>query len=213
MGSVRLPGKVLMDICGKPVLQHIIERVQYSELIDKIIIATSINSENNVIENLCNKLKIDCFRGSEDNVLERFKGTMKVFNIKSDDSIIRTCCDCPFVDPHLIDTMLNIHKDNDFTSNCIERTYPDGLDVEIFKAYVFDSPDFEKFNPFELDYNLNSFKNTNLGICNMKQTKNMSHLRWTLDTPEDFEFIKGIYEKLYKPGKIFYMEDILKCLN
>ena len=213
MGSLRLPGKVLKNICEKPVLQHIIERVKYSKFTDKIIVATSTNQENNAIEKLCNKLYIPCFRGSEDDVLARFKGAIKEFDIKPTDSIIRICCDCPLADPDLIDSMLNIHKDNDFTSNCIERTYPDGLDIEIFKASVLDSLDFNKFNPFELDYNIDSFKYTDLKIHSMKQTENMSHFRWTLDTSDDFKFIKNIYEKLYKPGKIFLMEDILNEVN
>ena len=209
MGSSRLPGKVLLPICGKTVLQHIIERVQYSKLIDKIIVVTSINSENAAIIELCDQLKIDSFRGSENDVLDRYKTAIKAFGINYCDNIIRITADCPMICPDIIDAMLNIHLGNDLTTNCIKRTYPDGLDVEVFKAGILECSDFDNINFFEKEYNemdFNGFK-----VTNIVQEEDLSDLRWTLDTPKDFEFIKGIYKRLYKPGEIFLMEDILKC--
>ena len=205
LNSRRLPGKVLLPICGKPVLQHIIERVRYSK-IDKIIVATSTNPENDAIENLCNQLDVPCFRGSEDDVLERFKGTIKAFGIKPDDNIVRITGDCPFIDPCLLDSMLSLDDTPDLITNCIGRTYPDGLDIEIFKVKLLYHPNFSEINFFEIDYSLDFLFNKNFIV---HAVINPSHLRWTLDTAEDFEFIKGVYERLYKPGKIFYMEDIL----
>jgi spore coat polysaccharide biosynthesis protein SpsF len=211
-GSTRLPGKVLKNICGKSVLEHIIERLQYSKLINKIIVATSTNIENNAIEKLCNKLNISCFRGSEDDVLERFKAVVKEFSIKDDDKIIRITCDCPFIDYELLDLMLS-NCNFDLTTNCIERTYPDGLDIEIFKPSILWDPHFNEINFFEIEYNKSFLSNEHFKICSIKQEQDLSHLRWTLDTAEDFEFIKAVYEKLYKPGQIFLMGDILKCQN
>jgi spore coat polysaccharide biosynthesis protein SpsF len=211
MGSSRLKGKVLVDICGKPVLEHIIERVQYAKLIDKIIVVTSINVENDAIQNLCDKLKIDCFRGSEDDVLDRFKGAIKAFGIRGNDNIVRTTGDCPLICPDIIDVILNIHKKNNLTTNCIKRTFPDGLDVECFKASTLYQPDFDNINFFEKEYDDMNF--TGFKVTNIVQGKDLSKLRWTLDTASDFEFIKSIYEKLYKPGQIFYMEDVLRCLD
>lgn len=217
MNSSRLPGKVLMDLCGRPVLAHIINRVQAADSIDKIIVATSTNPENNAIEKLSMQLDVSCFRGSEDDVLARFKGAIKEYGIQDDDNVVRICCDCPLVDPSIIDAMLDYHINyncgNEFTSNCIERTFPDGLDVEIFRASVFNSPDFHRFNPFEIDYDLRSFDDTKFKVFSIRQENNLSHLRWTLDTQADYEHIKKIYEALYQEGEIFYMEDVLKWLQ
>lgn len=209
MNSSRLYGKVMLPLCGKPVLEHIIERLKFSKYIDKIIVLTSTNKENNVIQELCNRLNISCFRGSEDNVLERFKGAIKEFGVKDDDTIIRITSDCPLCLPDMIDNMLNMYTDFDLITNCIERTYPDGLDIEIFKPSILYSPYFNEINFFEIEYNPEFLLNKHFKIYNT----NLSHLRWTLDTQEDYEFIKGIYEKLYREGEIFLMGDILKCLE
>jgi spore coat polysaccharide biosynthesis protein SpsF (cytidylyltransferase family) len=210
MNSSRLPGKALMKICGKPILQHIIERLQYCKLIDKIIIVTSTNKENNAIEKLCKQLKISCFRGSEDDVFERFKGAIKAFDIKDDDKIIRITGDCPMCDPELIDVIINRSGDLDLTTNCIERTFPDGLDIEVFKTTILQNPHFNEINFFEIEYSLDFLQNKNFTMHNVANITDLSHLRWTLDTAEDFEFIKSVYERLYQEGKIFLMNDILK---
>jgi spore coat polysaccharide biosynthesis protein SpsF len=177
-------------------------------------VATSTNIENNAIESLCNQLNISCFRGSEDDILSRFQGAIKYYNIQDDDLIVRICCDCPLTDPLIIDDIIHFHGDNDLTTNCIVRTFPDGLDVECFKAGILKHPNFNEINFFELEYNINFLFNNNFKIFNLfNQKGDLSHLRWTLDTPADFEFIKGIYEKFYHSGKMFLMEDILKCLG
>lgn len=211
LGSKRLPGKVLLPICGKPVLQHIIERLEYSKLIDKIAVVTSTNTENNAIELLCNELDTPCFRGSEDDVLDRYKQAIKAFNIQNDDKIIRVTCDCPFCDPVILDYMLEHSKNSDLTTNCVERTFPDGLDLEIFNAGLLDNKHFDEINFFEKEYDKSFMGNKNFIIQNIMYHKDLSHLRWTLDTKEDLEFITKVYEKLYKPGKIFLMEEMLKC--
>jgi spore coat polysaccharide biosynthesis protein SpsF len=209
--SLRLPGKVLLPICGKPVLRQIIERVRFAKLIDKIIVVTSMNPENDAIVELCNQLKTDSFRGSEDDVLDRYKTAIKVFGINYCDNIIRVTADCPLICPDLIDIMLKIHKDNDLTTNCIKRTYPDGLDVEVFKAGLLNRPDFHKINFFEKEYTDMDFEG--FKITNIIQEEDLSSLRWTLDTQRDYEFINKVYEALYKPGQIFLMEDVLRWLS
>ena len=196
-----------MSICEKSVLQHIVERVGFSKLIDKIIVATSKNHENDAIEMLCKKINIDCFRGSENNVLSRFQEAVKYYNIQDGDLIVRICCDCPLVCPDLIDMIILHHGDNDLTTNCIKRTYPDGLDVEVFKAGLLNHPDFNNINFFEKEYSEMNFKG--FKITNIVQEEDLSSLRWTLDTQRDYEYITKIYEALYKPRQIFLMEDVL----
>jgi spore coat polysaccharide biosynthesis protein SpsF len=208
MGSSRLPGKVLMLICGKPILEHIIDRLRFAKMINKIIIATSTNFENDAIESLCKRIKIDCFRGAEDNVMDRYRQAIKAFDIQDGDNIVRITGDCPLIDPQIIDEVISLHKGN-LTTNCIHRTFPDGLDVEIFRADLLKHPDFDRINFFKKEYTDMDY--TGFSVQNIYC--DLSHLRWTLDTKEDFEFISKVYEKLYKPGQIFCMEDILKCQN
>jgi spore coat polysaccharide biosynthesis protein SpsF len=157
-------------------------------------------------------LKIDCFRGSEDDVRDRFQKAIEHFNINDNDSIVRITGDCPLVCPDLVDMIISHHGNNDLTTNCIGRRFPDGLDVEVFKAGILKQPDFHKINFFEKEYDIN-FLWSGFKVLGIVQKQDLSSLRWTLNTAPDFEFIKGIYEKLYKPGQIFLMEDILRCLE
>jgi spore coat polysaccharide biosynthesis protein SpsF len=206
MNSSRLPGKVLMPIFGKPILKHIIDRLRFAKMINKIIVVTSTNPENNAIENLCNSIKIDCFRGAEDDVLDRYTQAIKAFGIQDSDNIIRITGDCPLIDPQIIDKTILLHK-GDLTTNCIVRTFPDGLDVEVFRADLLKHPEFDRINFFEKEYTDMDY--TGFNVQNVYC--DLSHLRWTLDTQQDYEFIAKIYKSLYKPGEIFSMEDILKC--
>jgi spore coat polysaccharide biosynthesis protein SpsF len=214
MGSSRLPGKVMMDICGKPVLQHIVERLQFSKKINKIIVLTSINPENKVILKLCKSLKISCFLGSEDNVLDRFYKAAKYYKLNNGDRIIRITADCPLTDPAVIDALITKFQQSlcDFGTNCLNRTFPDGLDVEIFRYPALKKSWEKSLNPYEHEHPDEYIlrHQDDFEIFSMTYETDLSVHRWTLDTLEDFEFIKRIYEKLYQPGQIFYMEDVLK---
>jgi spore coat polysaccharide biosynthesis protein SpsF len=212
MGSQRLPGKVLLPICGKPVLAHIIDRVRFAKTVDKIIVVTSTNPENDVIESLCRQIQINCFRGSEDDVKNRYIKAIEYYNIRNNDSIVRITGDCALVCPDLIDMIISHHGNNDLTTNCIGRRFPDGLDVEVFKAGLLKQPDFYKINFFEKEYDI-FFLWSGFKVLAIVQGQDLSSLRWTLDTQQDYEFITQIYKALYKPGKIFLMEDVLKWLS
>jgi spore coat polysaccharide biosynthesis protein SpsF len=203
--STRLPGKVLLPICGKPVLSHIVNRVSAAKTIDKIIVVTSTNPENDAIGSLCNLLQTNCFRGSEDDVKDRYIKAIEHYGIKDNDNIVRITGDCPLICPDIIDSTVSRHKGH-LTTNCIYRTFPDGLDVEVFRADLLKHPDFDRINFFEKEYTEMDY--TGFSVQNIYC--DLSHLRWTLDTKKDFEFINRVYEKLYKPGQIFLMEDILK---
>jgi spore coat polysaccharide biosynthesis protein SpsF len=207
-----LPGKVLLPICGKPVLQHIVERIRFAKLIDKIIVVTSMNPENDAIESLCRQIQTKCFRGSEDDVKNRYIKAIEYYGIRNDDSIVRITGDCPLVCPDVIDMIISHHEDNDLTTNCIGRRFPDGLDVEVFKAGLLKQPDFHKINFFEKEYDI-FFLWSGFKVLAIVQKQDLSGLRWTLDTQRDYEFITKVYEALYKPGQIFYMEDVLRWLS
>ena len=132
MGSSRLPGKAMMKLEDKSLLEHVVLRVKKSKKIDEIILATTKKSEDDVLVDLCKKLKVLTFRGSEQNVLSRFYFAAKYFNANI---IVRITADDPFKDPSIIDSVINkfiVHKKYDYVSNNMVPTFPLGLDVEVF---------------------------------------------------------------------------------
>lgn len=138
MGSTRVPGKVMLDLCGSPVIEHVINRLKKSTLIDEIIIATSEDPNNQPLIDFCIKNGTSYFVGSEDDVLDRYYQTAKANNINDEDIVIRITSDCPLIDPFVVDKVIEEHisTNNDYTANVIECTYPDGLDCEVFNFSI-----------------------------------------------------------------------------
>lgn len=217
MGSTRLPGKVMMDLCGSPVLEHVVNRLNQSKLIDKIIIATSTGSNNQPIIDFCQKNNVGCFVGSEDDVLDRYYKTAIDNNMKDNDIVIRITSDCPLIDPFVVDKVIEEHisNNNDYTTNVIECTYPDGLDCEVFNFSVLKdtwvnanlSSQREHVTLYIRD-NPDKFK-----LGNVKNDVDLSDLRWTLDEEEDFIFINEIYKNIYTKDSFFTMEDVLDLID
>ena len=214
MGSMRLPGKSLIEIEGKPLLEHVINRIRYSKTIDEIIIATTTEPEDKAIINLAEKLNVATYTGSSDDVLDRFFQAASLFGGKV---IVRITADDPFKDPVIIDTIVEYfieHSELDYISNTIEPTYPIGLDVEVFSFLALEKawqnakslPEREHVTPY-IWCNPNLFK-----VANYKYTEQLSHLRWTIDTKEDLQMTREIYKRLYVKDGIFYMDDILQLL-
>lgn len=216
MTSTRLPGKVLKTVLEKPLLEYQLERVSSSKLIDEIVVATTINKSDDPIIKLCNKLGVLTYRGSEEDVLSRYYEAAKQFNA---DVIVRLTSDCPLIDPEIIDQVIKLYitqKDVlDYVSNTLIRTYPRGLDTEVFSfralqvtyekarlkserehvtAYIYKNPD--KFQ-----------------LKNLSYVRDLSKHRWTVDTKEDFELIKQILESLYTNNQMFTMKDVLCLLD
>tara|TARA_Y100001970_G_C13980194_1_gene722724 strand:+ start:181 stop:885 length:705 start_codon:yes stop_codon:yes gene_type:complete len=202
MCSTRLPGKVLMNIEGKPALQYMIERLQHFAKSNALVVAVSNNPKDREIIDLCNSLKVDTFIGDEDDVLSRFYNTAKYYEA---DTVVRLTGDCPFIDPELVDEAINLHLTSNvnYTSNCENRTYPDGMDVEVMsfetleKAYRESNDEFsrEHVTPYikgiEDGGNLDRFKKNELIF-----KADFSHIRWTLDTQEDLNRIRNIAKDL-----------------
>ena len=133
-GSTRLPGKVLMKLDEKnTVLDYVINQLSFSKLIDKMIIATTNLEQDDVIEDIANRLKIQCFRGDSDDVLDRYYQCAIKFEA---DNILRITSDCPLIDPEIVDKVITMYltKDYDYVSNTLKPTYPDGLDTEVFSV-------------------------------------------------------------------------------
>ncbi len=214
MSSTRLPGKVLKPILGKPMIQHQIERILRSTRIDKLVVATSTRKDDDQIEKLCNKIGVDIFRGSLENVLDRFYRAASRYK---PNSTVRLTGDCPLTDPFYIDLLIDFYleKDCDFSNNGTRPTLPHGLDAAIFSFYALEEAwkkanlpsDLEHVTPYILK-RPEKFK-----IKFWKNKKNLSHLRWTVDEPADFEFVKKVYESLYPTNPEFNTKDILELIK
>lgn len=214
LGSTRLPKKVFADLAGKPLIWHVINRLKYSDRINNIVLATTNSSKDDELANWAIKENVNLFRGSENNVLERFYFAAKHY---SADIIVRITADDPFKDPAIIDKVIDkLLEDNlDFAYNNNPPTFPEGLDTEVFtynaieKAYFHSNDDYEKEHVTQYFYrNSELFKQSNFENVN-----NISNLRWTIDTELDYEMTKQVYNFLYKNGSIFQTNDILKLLD
>ena len=211
--SSRLPGKVLKPILGKPMLLHQIERVQHSKMIDKLVVATSVDSSDDELVDCCLKNDIKVFRGSLNNVLDRFYQCAKYYN---PDHIVRLTGDCPIADWQVIDKAIDKHLNtkSDYTSNVLPPTYPDGIDVEVVKISALKEAWKNAILPSELEHVMPYIRNNaKFKQFNLENKVNLSEHRWTVDNSEDFEFIEMVYKELYLDNKRFTMHDVLKLLK
>jgi len=214
MSSSRLPGKVMMSINGEPMIYWQIQRILQASTIDKLVVATSNHtSDNSICEYLAEK-GIDVFRGSLNDVLSRF---IEIEQIAKPTVIIRLTGDCPLVMPKLLDKMMDrFYEINvDYLSNTLEPTYPDGLDIEIIKASVFE--DLSAFNLSEEER-----EHVTLGIYSrpsrfliesFSHHENLSHCRWTVDYPEDLLFVRRVFNEFKGKESTFTFEDVLLLLD
>jgi spore coat polysaccharide biosynthesis protein SpsF len=218
-GSKRLPGKVLMEAAGKPLLLHMIERVGRAKLKGRIVIATTQEKEDDVIESLCSAYGIDCFRGSTNDLIDRH---LKAALYYSADIVIKIPSDCPLIDPAIIDRTIEFFLRNrenfDYVSNLHPATYPDGCDVEIFSFNALYRADKNADKDFEREHttpyiwrNTDKFRIGN--VCWEKGLNYSASHRFVLDYKEDYEFIREVYENLYYTNNNFSLDDILDLLR
>jgi spore coat polysaccharide biosynthesis protein SpsF len=213
-GSTRLPDKVFLELSNKPLLEHVVERLKKADLLQEIIIVTTDLPNDNLIESWANSNKISVFRGSENNVLERYYEAAKKFKV---DVIVRITADDPFKDYRLVDEAVSVLIENklDFVCNNNPVSFPEGLDVEVLT-----------FNALEVSYNnvISDFDKEHVtqyihknkdkfNIANIQNDKDLSFYRWTLDTIEDYQFAQKIYSELYKEGDVFLREEIFDLLE
>ncbi len=213
ISSSRLPGKVLKPIMGKPMLQLQIERLACSEKIDQLVVATSIEQEDNPIEDLCDELGIDCFRGSLRDVLDRFYNAARQY---CPDTIVRLTGDCPLADPEVIDRGIMFYEENsyDYVSNSVKRTYPIGLDMEVFSSKNLKEAWKNAVLPSEREH-VTSYLRNHPEIYTVGQfyhDNDLSQHRWTVDESDDFKFVSRVFENLYPTNPRFRTNDILDLL-
>lgn len=216
--SSRLPDKILKEVLGKPILLHMLERVKASKLKGELIVITTNEPDDEIIVQLCIQNNINCFKGHSTNLLDRHYQAALYYEA---DAVVKIPSDCPLIDSKIIDEVLQYYIshsiDFDYVSNLHPASWPDGNDVEIMsfktleKAWKEASKDFEREHatPYIWE-NPDKFKIGSV-LWNTGLDYSTSH-RWTLDYPEDFEFIKKVYEELYPTNPHFTLEDILQLL-
>jgi len=214
--STRLPGKTLLEICGKSTLELMIERVKSSKLIDQVVIATTVNPDCDAIEELAKRLDVGCFRGSEEDVLDRVLCAARAYNA---DIIVELTGDETIIDPDIIDETINFYLKNkyDYVSNILDRHYPRGLDTQVFATSVLDEVAGLTKDPADREnvslYIYEHPEKYSLGSVKAPDEMDHPDWRWTLDTKEDFKFIQALYEEFYPKNKKFTAWDILQYLN
>lgn len=216
MDSSRLSGKILLQACGKSFLEHLLERVSQSKKLHKIVVATTINENDNKIQHLCDNLGYECFRGSEDDVLSRYKTTADAINA---DVVVRLTGDNPCIDPLLIDKTVDkfLNSDYDYVSTCcpMPRTYPEGYTVEVFSSVTLDEVNREAIKPSDREHVTFFIWNQpeRYKIHRLDYHKDLSKYRLTLDYPEDYFVIKSVFEGLYQKNLFFTMEEVIEWLD
>ena len=216
MGSTRLPNKVLMEINGKPILEIIIEFLKLSKLTDQIIVATTELLQDDKIEELCKCLKIKCFRGSSNDVLQRFSDCAKLYE---GDLIVRITADDPLIDVDLLDKVIQTCKKTkcDFASTAINSGYPLGYFIEAVTQSTLEWLNKTQRDllsrehvTYYIKQNLNSFI-----VQNIRSSDSLSRPNWRLsiDYPEDFSLMSKIFEKLYKKNSFIKYVDVVNFLD
>jgi len=196
MASTRLPGKILKEIAGVPLLEYLVKRLGQAKKIDKIIIATGEGESNDKMESLCQKINIDCFRGSENDVLDRYyQCSLKYPDYKN---IVRITGDCPLIDPEVVDQVIDLFEQGsyDYASNVNPPTFPDGMDVEVFSRQALETSAKEATSKIDREHvNEYILRSNKFSKGNLKAPADYSRYRLTVDNKEDFEVIKFLINK------------------
>jgi spore coat polysaccharide biosynthesis protein SpsF len=216
MSSTRLPGKCLLPLAGRPMLEHVLHRVHQIKGIDQIWVATTDDGSEAPLAELCERLKVRCYRGSVEDVLSRYAAIARQ---EKADAIVRITADCPFLDPEVSGRVLQAYREAApryaYVSNTLRRTFPRGLDTEVLSAAALERAHREAIDPQDREHvsrflytHSDWFPNTNVA-----DAPSHSDLRWTVDTPADYTFAQRIYDALYPNKPDFGYPDILALLE
>jgi len=216
MGSTRLPGKVLMKVNGRPLLAYQLDRISKSKKLDKVIVATSTLERDNAIENFCKDYGVDCYRGSENDVMSRYYECAKKYN---PDTVVRMTADCPLIDPSIIDKVIQKFKEDkvDYCANTVPpeaSKFPDGSDVELFSMKALTKAYNETTDAHLREHVTFQFWQTD----EYKSTqyigdKDYSKYRITVDYPEDFEVVEFIFNELENRKSFGNLDEIIEILE
>jgi spore coat polysaccharide biosynthesis protein SpsF len=215
MTSTRLPGKVLKEVLGKPLLEYQVERLRQVGNADEIVIATTVNDSDEPIVALAHRLGVHVVRGSEHNVLSRYHDAATAIGA---DVVVRVTSDCPLIDPDVVEAVIADfvarHGECDFMATDLERSYPIGMDVEVFSFAALHDAFTEAVAEEELEH-VTPFIYRRPGryrLANHRGPDGIAHHRWTVDTPDDFVLVAHIFEALYPSNPHFRLADIVDLL-
>lgn len=212
MSSTRLPGKVLMPLAGKPVLEHVVRRIRACKTIAQVVVATSTDQTDDAIQLWCEKAGVSHYRGSLEDVLDRYYQATKNYQA---DAVVRITADCPVVDPTIVDEVVTGFLAGVYDYYGLSGEFPDGLDCTVFSFTALErawreaklKSEREHVGPY-IEKHPELFKTGGL-----KKFKGLSHHRWTLDEPRDYEFLQAIFARLYREETPFLASEVLALLN
>ena len=212
MSSSRLPGKVLMPLANKPVLAHIVERLSYCKMIDKIVVATTNEVSDDLVADYCEYNNIDCYRGSLEDVLDRYYQTAKIHHANP---IVRITGDCPVIDPVVVDAVITGYLSGEYDCYGLGGEFPDGLDCTVFSFSAIEKAwkeaklqsEREHVGPY-IENNPHLFRNGALELF-----QGLSQQRWTLDELNDYELLSKIFNELYRLDSPFLTHEILQFIQ
>lgn len=217
MGSTRLPGKVLMPILGRPMIAHQLDRLERVREADDVVVATTTEAADDEIEKLIRaRHGVGIFRGSEEDVLDRFHEAARAADAAV---VVRVTADCPLIEPAVIDKCICLFRASsgsvDYVSNCLYRRFPRGLDTEVFSFQALCTAhreatarrDREHVTPYIWS------QPERFRLMDLQDDQDWSHLRWTVDTPEDFEFVTRVYQALYPAKTDFSYFEVLDLVQ
>lgn len=217
MSSTRLPGKVLLEAAGRPLILHMLERVGKCRLFDELWLATSRDPSDEPLYEAVSRAGYSAHRGSLENVLSRF---WEIGKTTQADIVVRLTGDCPLHDPSVIGDVVRFYLQNpssyDYVSNVLPPTYPDGLDTELFSFSSLDEAHRKAERPYEIEHVtpfIRKFAEERDRTANVRGPADFSHLRWTVDEPEDYRFVKEVLEDLGAEKRDFGWLDILAWMT
>jgi len=197
MGSTRLPGKVLASIEGRSMLARTCRRASRATLVDETIVATSVHAQDDPVVEECRRLGLECFRGSEEDVLDRF---YRAALARQADRIVRVTSDCPLIDPELIDDVVRAmcRAMPHYASNILQRTYPRGLDCEVTSLAALEQAWREAAEPYQRVHVMPYFYQNpqRFRLVSVVGDADFSHYRWTVDSPDDLDMVRTLYRRM-----------------
>jgi spore coat polysaccharide biosynthesis protein SpsF len=210
MTSARLPGKVLMDLAGRPMLERQLERLGRCERADEIVLATTVNATDDPLADLAARLELRCHRGSEHDVLDRYVGAARTADA---DAVVRVTADCPLIDPVETDLVIEaLAPGVDYAANIVERDLPRGLDVEALWRDTLDRVDRMATSAparEHVTYFINAERPELFERCAVRRPFAAADLRWTVDTPEDLELVRRLYDELGLAERPLPLADVI----
>jgi spore coat polysaccharide biosynthesis protein SpsF len=213
MGSTRLPGKVLIDMGGHTVLARVVARLRRSRLIDQVVVATTTCSADDRVVRGCESLRVPCFRGSEDDVLGRYYDVAQEYGAEA---VVRVTADCPIIDPEIVDRTIEFfHRRNvDYAANDVPRTFPRGLDTEVFTMSSLKLAWEQAREPHQREHVTPYFYEHPeiFRIASLVGDGDGTRYRWTLDTEADLELLRAIYRN-FSNRDLFGYAEILALLQ